>query len=175
MEKHIARRLIMAKGMEHIVLSPLKTDKYVIKVPRILNRLSFWPYDPVSIIREELDEARKLVKDTRVQIPRTNIHPGISEQFGNPYTGYVIRQHRIIEDQSVSDIQKYLEEEKLSSLVEEFKHEPRNFISNEGSVYWVDPTKGFMGRVFERSRVMDLNKWRKIKVFLHKPIRLIGL
>lgn len=175
METVKSGRKVMAQGMEHIVMFPQKTDRYVIKIPRKLNRISFWPRNPVESLRKELSEAQQLVEGTRVKIPRTHIHGRKFNWPNHPFPGYIIRQENILEDQSIPDIGEFLEQENLDSLVQEYRHEPRNFISHCDYVYWIDPTKGLMGRVFERTKVMDIERWRNIRMRLHKPIRKLGL
>lgn len=168
-------RQFLAKGIEHNVIFPRSNKHKVIKIPRILNRLSFWPYHPVPVLRKELQEARELVADKKVIIPRTQVHKARFNLFRRfLFPGYILWQDTITEDGSVTDILAHLQNEGLSTLAEEFKHEPRNFISRGGLVYWIDPTKGVAGRVLEKVGI-SMEDWRKTKVLFHKPIRFFRL
>lgn len=169
-------REIIGKGMEHIVLHPKRKELSKLnfmKIPRLFNRMSFWPYEPVPRLQFELMAAEALVAYTRVKIPHTTIR---KEKFSFPeciFPGYIMKQEAIMDDGSVSDIKKLLIEDNLDTLADEYGHEPRNFVSKGGCVYWIDPTTGPVGRILENLGVMKLEKWRKVRLTFHKPIRFI--
>ena len=92
-----------------------------------------------------------------------------------PVRRYVIGQRYIQEDGSVQEVQERLANNGLRSLVDEYKHEPRNFITQDGIIYWVDPTRGTVGRILERTRIMKVDTYRKIRRRFSKVIRFFGL
>ena len=159
-------REIAGEGLEHNILWPSTGNRrQVLKVPRRLNSLMMLRLKSADTIREEVRQARELIHGTEVKIPRTKVH--------RINGSYVMRQDWIDEDQSVPDVANYLREQGLETLVDEYKHEPLNFVAKEGVVYWVDPTKGVAGRVLDRIPLSLVNShnWRKAKVLLSKPIR----
>jgi|SRR3989344_74059 len=168
-------REVVAVGMEHVVVRPRCENPEVLKKSRLFNSFSFWPKDPREILRQELRDAQSLVSGTNLAIPRTQIYGVDRDFFGFKINGFVVRQDFIEEDGSVSDVQKYLADQNLDSLVEELRHEPRNFISRKGIVYWVDPTRGTIGRMLERLGVMKVERYRKIRRRMSKVIRFFGL
>jgi len=176
MEKIKFGREVIGKGMEHIVLYPKRKELSKVnfmKIPRLFNRISFWPYEPVSRLQNELMMAEALVACSSVKIPHTTIR---KEKFNFPeciFPGYIMKQEAIIDDGSVPNIKELLIKDKLDTLADEYDHEPRNFVSKSGCVYWIDPTTGPVGRILENLGVMNLEKWRKIRLFFHKPIRFI--
>lgn len=173
MERLKYGRPVLAEGIEHTVLAS-KSKTGILKIPRTFNRLSFWPFNPVSTVTKELKEARALVEGTGVKIPRTNICKAKFNCFNFIMPGYIMRQEIIDGDGSIADIRKYLEKEGLETLAHEFDHEPRNFVPHDGFVYWVDPTKGPAGRILERFDI-EIESWRKARAICSKPIRLLGL
>ncbi|MCL5073555.1 MAG: hypothetical protein M1308_22070, partial [Actinobacteria bacterium] len=162
---------------EHIVLNPRRNKSLasdLVKIPRLFNRMSFWPYEPVPRLQLELMLAEALVAGTRVKIPHTTIR---REKFSFPecfFPGYIMKQEVIQDDGSVTNIRELLIEDNLMTLVDEYDHEPRNFASKDGFAYWLDPTTGPVGRILENIGVMNIEKWRKIRLLLHEPIRFIG-
>jgi hypothetical protein len=170
-------REVIAQGMEHNVLRPASgRPDIVVKTPRPFNTLSMVGRDPAQVLRQELREARESVHGTEVQVPRTMIL-GINKSVLGviPVRRYVIGQRYIQEDESVPDVQGKLTNNGLNSLVDEHKHEPRNFITQNGIIYWVDPTRGTVGRILERTRVMKLDTYRRIRRRFSKVIRFFGL
>lgn len=169
-------RPILSQGMENIVLRG-KSDS-VLKISRPFNSISMIMAgrNQADVLREELAEARALVSGTSVRIPRTIILSGKERNILGMHTKpYVMGQRYVEEDETVSNIQSHLAEQGLDTLVEEYRHEPRNFISNNGTVYWVDPTKGTVGRMLETTKLMKLETYRKIRRKFSKLIRAVGL
>lgn len=175
--EHYHGRQIIAKGMENIVLGPVaRNSEIVIKVSRPANYLSMIGRDQAAVLRKELNEAQALVEGTNVQIPRTVIHYGKElKVLGLKTKGYVIGQRFIQEDHSVASVGDYLSQQGLTSLVHEHKHEPNNFVTHNSVVYWIDPTKGTVGRVLEDLHIMKLETYRKVRQRFSKVIRFIGL
>jgi hypothetical protein len=163
----------ISQGAEHFVLRPIlhETD-IVLKIATPLNYLFMLGADQAEIIRQELVEAQGLVNGTNLKIPRTHIMAGERlSVLGTNTRGYVVGQKYIEEDESVPDIGTFLANEGLTSLIDEYKYEPHNFISNKGVVYWVDPTKGLAGRFLEHMKIMKLEDYRKLRLQMGKIIR----
>lgn len=171
---------MIAKGLEFAVYPRLNYDGRpiadVLKIPRIFNRASFLFGDSAEILRSELVGAKRLVEGTGVTIPETTIYRinGKLMRFF-PVSSVVVRQTFIQEDRSIPDMLKYLTEEGFNSLAEEYRHEPRNFISHDRRAYWVDPARGVMGRILERTGLMSLEDYRRIRRRMSKAIRFLGL
>lgn len=162
-------RTLLGRGMEHEVYLPSRQNGHVLKVPRGRNLVSIFPEKAVPMIRQELKNAEELVSGTRIRIPDTQVFKMPSR------LGYVIKQERIEEDHSVPDVESHLKSQNLQTLVDEFKHEPKNFISSQGTVYWIDPTRGTMGRILERMHVMNIESYRRLRRRASKIIRAVGL
>lgn len=171
------RREIISKGMENIVLRPAtRSPNIVLKIPRIVNYLSMLGRDQAEVLRQELAEAYALVDKTTVRIPKTIVISGKERwMLGIKTRGYVIGQRYIEEDGTVPDMANHLSGQGLNSLVDEYKHEPRNFVSNSGIVYWIDPTKGTAGRVLDDTKMMKLETYRRIRRKLSRLIRFVGM
>lgn len=167
-------RQMLSNGMEHRVFIS-NNNSIVLKRPRPLTYLSFLGRNPSSVIRNELVEAQESLNETNVQIPRTLIYSSNNKRFGMILESYVIGQSFIEEDRSIINPENHLKEQGLDSLVEEYKHEPRNFISNNGILYWIDPTKGIIGRILERMHLMTLKDYRKLRTKIGKFFKTIGL
>jgi hypothetical protein len=172
-------------GMEHVVVRPARLacqtegqDRRaeVLKISRPFNRLTLSFGDPVEILREELGVCQKLVEETCVRIPKTQIYRTNSVCFGRfVVRSYVIRQDYVEEDGSVSNIREVLQQQGLVTLLDEYDHEPGNFVGNGGSVYWVDPTRGMVGRLLERTGKMRIEDYRRLRRRWSGVIRLFGL
>jgi len=158
----------IAHGMEHVVFDSVLFKDVVLKVSRQCNLLSMMGRNPAGVLRRELINQQRLVEGTTVVIPTTRI-------FDRGVKGYVVAQEHICEDGSVVDIQGYLEGQGLDTLVDEYLHEPRNFISFRGRVYLIDPTKGTVGRILEDLHIMKLTSYRRVRRKLSGIIRAIGL
>ena len=178
MGKEVCReREVIAQGMEHSVLRPLsRKPDIVLKVPRPFDYLTMLGQNRAAVLRQERAEALALLEGTDVKIPETFIY-GNEKKIAGVFTtnGYVIGQRYVEEDKSVSDIATHLADQGLHTLVDEYVHEPRNFVSHGGIVYWVDPTKGTIGRFLESRKLMKVETYRKIRRRLSKVIRFFGL
>ena len=177
MKTELRGRQIIAMGMENVVLRPASDDlNIVLKVSRPFNYLSMVGGSQAEVLRQELKEAQTLVADTQIRIPRTLIYEGRERRMlGIRTKGYVIGQEYIAEDRTVVDVEKHLSDQKLPSLVDEYTHEPRNFIASGGFVYWIDPTNGTIGRVLKNTGIMKLEDYRKLRRRLSRLIRFFGL
>jgi len=171
------RRQFMSQGIEHDVFRPrLGESNEVLKVSRLFNYVSMVGQDRVLVLRQELADSQRLLQGTDIKIPRTLIYRFSKKLFGTfAVNGYVIRQEYVDDDGSVVDVQKRLASQGLTSLVEEYRHEPGNFVASKGILYWVDPTKGTVGRFLESLGVMNLETYRIIRRKSSKLIRFFGL
>lgn len=173
-----SERQLLSSGIEHtVLLSTLRLSlSVVLKKPNCFNYVSMVGKDRAAVLRQELSQAKELIKDTDVQIPRTLIY-GVNGRFLYifPTKGYIIGQEYIEEDGSVPNMQEHLQNQGLVSLVDEYIHEPRNFISRGGIVYWIDPTRGTMGRILESMDIMSLITYRRVRRRMSKVIRFLGL
>ncbi len=171
----MSERELIARGMEHRVWKSKKGNPdIVLKTPRLANHLSLLGFDPASKMRQELAEAKVSLTNTDIRIPRTLIY-GVSKRIiaNLRIASYVIGQKHIREDGSIHNHQGHLESQGLPSLVQECKHEPKNFISEKGTLYWVDPTRGMMGRVLERTGLIKLEDYRKFRAKHSWAFRLL--
>lgn len=176
MGKENGRREFFSQGIEHDVFWPRLGRSEVLKVSRLFNYVSMVGQDRVLVLRQELVDSQRLLQGTDIKIPRTLIYRFNSKLFGLfPVNGYVIRQEYIEGDGSVANVQSYLARQGLTSLVEEYRHEPGNFVARKGVLYWVDPTRGTVGRILESLGLMDLDTYRVIRRKSSKLIRFFGL
>lgn len=167
-------RPVIAQGIENTVMRGERD--LVLKVPRPFNCLSMIGRNPVEVLRQELAEAQELIEGTKVIIPRTMILTGRKRIVpGIHIKTYVIGQKYVEEDGTILNPQQHLADQGLDTLVEEHKHEPRNFISDNGVLYWIDPTRGTVGRILETTKIMKLETYRKLRRKLSKIIRFFGL
>lgn len=173
-ETHQRNRELIGRGIEHNVYKARLGKSAVLKISRFFNRLSLG-INPAPVIRQEREKAQALISNTDVRIPRTLIISFDAKVLGVPVKRYVMGQQYIQDDGSVMDIGRHLAGQGLDTLVDEYVHEPRNFKSHKGVVYWVDPTKGTIGRVLETTGVTSLQRYRKIRRKLSKVIRFFGL
>lgn len=175
--EHNTRWQVLSEGIENTVLRPVSgVPNIVLKIPRPLNYLSMLGRDQAGVLRQELGEAKTLVEGTAIQIPSTVIRDGTERSIlGLKTRSYLIRQQYVEEDGTVSDVEGHLSQQGLPTLVDEYKHEPRNFVSNSGVVYWIDPFKGTAGRVLEDTKIMKLETYRRVRKKLSKVIRLLGM
>lgn len=157
-------REVAGEGFEHNIFWTSPDRRWVKKLPRRLNYASMAGLNRSHAIKNEVSQAQELVEGTAVKLPITHVH--------RLNGGYIIHQQWNEEDNSVSNVREHLTQEGLQTLVDEHKHESLNFVSQEGVVYWVDPTKGVAGRFLERLGV-NSNSFRAIKAKLHNPIRLL--
>ncbi len=171
-------RQVFSEGMEHVVLRPRSGNpNFLLKQSRWLNAFLMIGRDQAVILRQEFAESQSLLEGTGVAIPRTHIIKTKERKIlGIPVRGYVMGQEYIRkDDNSIPDPREHLSRKGLTSLVDEHKHEPRNFIGNGGVLYWIDPTKGTIGRLLENTKIMKLETYRKVRVKLSKVIRFVGL
>lgn len=150
-------REYIGEGREHTVYLSATHPEIVLKKPKNLTTLAtklLW--NGPEIIRTELQEAHNLVVNTPVEIPHTRVL--------SLNDSYVIAQQYIQEDNS-ADIRSILLNSGLDSLVVEYDLNPSNFSSHQNIVYWLDPTRGQIGRLFERFHIMKLPTYRKIRRF----------
>jgi len=177
MEKEIDGRRVLI-GMEHRVFQyPPNKPNIDIKISRPFNYLLMLGQDQAAVLHKELLEARELVEGTKVRIPGTLIYETKERNIAGkvPTRGYIMVQHHVQEDKSVLDIATHLADQGLHTLVDEYVHEPRNFVSYGGIVYWVDPTKGIFGRFLESRKLMKVETYRKIRRRLSRVYRFFGL
>lgn len=145
----------MESGREHwVILSSCK--RHVRKIPTLDTLVSFpLGFTTADIIADEYQQAQLTINQTKVKIPPTRIRV-FSKFF------YRAVQTYIEEDGSIPNIRQHLAEQNVPILLDEFDITPENFISNLGTVYFVDPTKGPICRLVERWKIMPYPKQRRI-------------
>jgi hypothetical protein len=155
----MGRRELLAKGMEHNVYREPSSDS-VTKVPRFYNRLilRWFFHGPWKVIDEIKEAAREAARtDGRVQIPHTTI------LFTKD--AYVMKQRYIREDHSVPDVTAVFEAENLPPrLVFRSITGGKNFISENGVIYIIDPTDNPFYRLQNKIGLVPEERIRKLSV-----------
>lgn len=176
---------LISSGHEHIVYRS-NFKKYALKRPTFTNQVAFWLYnfDP-KIIEDEYREADQMVEGSTIRTPRWRVftHP---ERLGGrkPYPlwkriltrkKYLVGQEFIEEDNSVDNIKQVLQEQNQDHLVQRFISNRSNFITRNGEIFYIDPTKGiFIAGLLDRlgiipkSQVLALEN--KFLVFFRKVL-----
>lgn len=162
MERNIrGKREFIGQGHEHKAYRSLRQPNHVFKVPRLYSHITLLGENASKVLREEINESRQIIEQTDVEIPRTIIVRMRRKALGLiPIDTYVMGQEFIEDDSSVENISEYLLDQGLESLLTNYKPRPSNFISREGTVYWIDPTRG-RGRLLERLGIMKVSTYRK--------------
>ncbi len=141
----LMERIFVGQGSEHMVFRSQVNPEYVLKIPYGLNSRSLHLYgDPVKLIQQEIEEARSLTEGTKIVIPHTEVFPVESIYF--------IAQKYIEEDGSL-DISSELDLTNIDRFIH--RHNTRNFRSNQGILYWLDPTKGPAHRIITRTLLQE--------------------
>lgn len=166
------QRIVIGEGKEHTVLKKPDSN-IVLKTPKPIHMFLMFGRDRAETLRQELAEAQRLIENTEVKIPRTLIYS--THEFkiaGIRTSGYVIGQKFVKEDGSIEDIKAHLEKYNNSKLINIFNTEHQNFISNKGVLYWIDPTRGIVGRLLENMKIMKSSTYRSIR---HKVFHALGV
>lgn len=137
------RDISLDGGLEHKVWQRSDAPDIVFKTPKKINAALLNRYfGGVQKVRDELEEANKTAHASGLKIPRTIIEP-----FGR---SYMIAQEYIQDDHSVANIEERLHKSGNKDFLTWYQQNPSNFASREGKIYWLDPTKGPIGRMFEK-------------------------
>jgi hypothetical protein len=155
-------RQFVGQGWEHQVYRSKSHPNKVIKVPtpESLRFFKFFRLDP-KLVQKEYQEAVSLVADTTIKIPDT--------RFLYLRDRYYIVQDFIEEDFSLKNARELLKNQGLFELLEKYDRGGSNFISNRGTLYWIDPTVGGSITGFlARRGVLSRRKTRQIKSLIQK-------
>ncbi len=201
----------LGDGMEHRAFMTAD-GKRVVKFTRRFHRWTLMLQNKAETMQEELDDSICLVKDTEIKIPKTEIvacgdndylvyqdFVRDDESVGDVGL-YLLRQvinsfELAVEDEEfedgsrevvVTDVDAFNKSKRISSLVDEYVHEPKNFIPNGSKVWWIDPTEAPIARMLKRiSRMkilrritrggMGIEQYRSVRRRLSKLIRLVDL
>ena len=134
-------RAFIGAGTEHTVFAS-RNPNYVLKRPRLANRLVH------ALTRTNADTVKCDINHTQlivaaledIRVPQTRVFPHRSS--------YIIAQRRIYDD-GVADIGRVLATKADIFLQERYHIKPQNFLSAQGLIYIVDPTKSPRTRIFE--------------------------
>ena len=156
------QRTFIGAGTEHIVLAA-HNPNYVLKRPRIANRLVH------VLTRTNADTVKRDINHTQliiaalenICVPETRVFPRGSF--------YIIAQRRIYDD-GTTDIGSVLATHADIFLQERYHIKPTNFLSEQGIIYIVDPTKSPRTRILE---VLGLDEFafNRIRRHFRKKIR----
>ncbi len=155
-------RAIIVAGTEHIVFAS-HNPNYVLKRPRIANRLVH------ALTRTNADTVKRDINHTQlivaalenICVPETRVFPRGSF--------YIIAQRRIYDD-GTTDIGSVLATHADIFLQERYHIKPNNFLSEQGIIYIVDPTKSPRTRILEVLGI-DEFAFNRIRRHFRKKIR----
>lgn len=154
-------------GLEHKVWQRSDAPDIVFKTPKKINAVLLNRYfGGVQKVRDELEEAGKTAETVGLKAPRTIIEP-----FGK---NYMMAQEYIQDDHSVTDIDERLRNCGNEDFLTWYQQNPSNFASREGNIYWLDPTKGPIGRLLERFPKTE-RKMRKLLARERRVANKLGL
>jgi hypothetical protein len=142
-------REIIGQGHEHTVYRVNNNDEWVLKKPRFIQRSLYSAQE----IQQEITTNTQLLDNENVIIPPTRLFPINGS--------YIIAQKFIEEDFSMDIREQFLEQDN-TYLLQRYNNQPKNFISNQGNIYWIDPTKGPITRILEKYHIMNEPTYRKI-------------
>ncbi len=172
-------RIMVGRGWEHKVVL-LKNEKlrrnWVLKKPHLLTILILRMTGDMDQVRREHQDAQTLIAHTNVvKLPESRIFDTMA--LGLKNRGYIIVQRRLQEDHSVAAIKKTLKNAGQDLLADIFDVQPENFISQGGTIYWIDPSHAYhrllnriLGIPFAKSAKMQallVRSCRKIVRFIH--------
>jgi len=156
-------RKYLSKGWEHSVYLSNFNKQTVLKVPHLTTTLSLKTFfNGYKTIQKELELSHELIKSTNIKIPKTRIIP-IKKS-------YVITQELIENDNSINIADSLANHPQLLS---HYDSKPSNFASQNGIIYWLDPTKGPIGRLIEKTGFIDIKNYRRITIKIKKFKRAI--
>lgn len=165
---HSMSREKIAEGWEHEVFLSKKPG-WVLKRPKksILRVNSALGYGTAKI-REEISEGQSIAYGSEIMsVPETRVFD-TKKIFRYGKEGYIIVQRYVPEDGSISGLRDKLFSEGKKFLVDQYEVDSRNFGSNQGSVYWYDPSHGY-------HRILDRFPIISYKVFIPLKARLVRL
>ena len=155
-------RAIIGAGTEHIVFAS-HNPNYVLKRPRRANRLvHVLTRTNAHTVKGDINHTQLIVAELEdIRVPETRVFPRGSS--------YIIAQRRIHDD-GTTDIGRVLATHADVFLQERYHIKPQNFLSTQGIVYIVDPTKSPRTRIFE---IFGIDEFAFIRIRRHfrKKIR----
>ena len=172
-------RTMVGRGWEHKVMLPNNEtlrQNWVFKRPQLLTVLILYMTGGTDQLRREHQEAQTLIAHANiVALPESRIFD--TTTLGHKKKGYIIAQRRVHEDHSIYDIKKTLKGTGQDLLADIFDVQPDNFMSQGGTIYWIDPSHAYhrllnriLGIPFAQSAKMQallVRSCRKIMEFVH--------
>ena len=164
-------RQAIGQGIEHTVVTPILecNQGEVLKRPHRFNALTLhYLFGGEKTVRREIDDFREMVSGKEnLEVVDTQVYPVPRKK------GYIISQPFMEEDHSVPGIKAHLQSQGMDLLVLRYDTQPDNFVSTNGTVYLLDPTKGPLVRFVTQTGLMSEETYRRRRVMLKKFIRRV--
>lgn len=159
-------RIAINQGKEHFIFDSSR-DGWILKRPKflqvmVLNVLSKYPSE---IIKEELKSVGNVFLESGIKIPKTKVFT-----FKG---GYVMVQRKVVEDSSLNEQQKHIliVRSKHRYVYDYYVNNSDNFISNNGSLYCIDPSLGY-ARILKILGVVSYQTQTKIRGILFGKVKV---
>ena len=151
----------IGKGFEHHVYLADAATPTVLKVPNTLTTIfTCFAKSRADLAREEFTRASQNYRDSEVIIPKTRIFP--------IKNSYVIAQEFIREDLSVDKASFFANTSE--ELKTNYQLHPTNFISQNGVVFLIDPSRGFITKFLEDHKLLKKTDYWKCKLGVKKVV-----
>lgn len=162
-------REYVGRGGEHKVFRMKKLRNYVIKTPTIFNLWFLKTFGlSAEIIKKEYAEGEALTENTGIRVPFSIVR---LRENGRRYS---ITQQYIKEDHSIDDVRAYIQSRNLPHVLDRYDLSPQNFITNDGIVYWVDPSKGaHIWGLLDRKGILSRQKSAAIQAKVKRGISFL--
>lgn len=162
-------RISLGVGQEHQVFES-SIEGWVLKRPKLIQTalLNILYSSPGDVVRQEIVEIEKRFEAANIHTPQTRVFP-----VGR---GYIIAQKRIVEDNSISSGTILENIKKCGDLYidDYYQNNPKNFSSNSGRIYCLDPTLGYF-RVLDRLGIMGYETQARIRSVIYNKIGITSL
>jgi hypothetical protein len=159
-------RELIGRGFENTVYKARTTRPLVLKVPHYLQQKSVDITGGTSVLRKEIAHSEALAKQADIFIPPIRII-----KPNHPHMRHILVQEYIVGDTSVN-IGAHLRDKNAKELLGQYEAKPSNFVSRNGVVYMIDPTRGPIRRVLEEKfHIKADGMYVKLKRTVQKILR----
>lgn len=164
------RKELVGQGKEHKVylIQPNNSQQLenntVIKLPNFYMQvyLKLGLTKPLDI-RDGFEEAKKIIGNSDIKIPQTKVK--IMRK------AYAIRQEFIDSDQSLTA-------DKIKEILKQYPYvytrylsNPSNFRVYNENIYWLDPLRGPLSRILDKTGLLSYQDYYKLRLNIKKVLR----